>query len=46
MFDLPAAQVTPAMLDALYASEGGIAAQRPLPPGAAAEAAFQRPDCP
>ena len=46
MFDLPAAQVTPAMLDALYASEGGIATQRPLPPGATAEAAFQRPDCP
>ncbi|MFM9924670.1 ATP-binding cassette domain-containing protein [Variovorax sp. H27-G14] len=46
MFDLPAAQVTPAMLDALYASEGGIATQRPLPPGAATEAAFHRPDCP
>ncbi|MGJ7569878.1 phosphonate ABC transporter ATP-binding protein [Variovorax sp. RB2P76] len=46
MFDLPAAQVTPAMLDALYASEGGIATQRPLPPGATTEAAFQRPDCP
>ncbi|WP_395317072.1 phosphonate ABC transporter ATP-binding protein [Variovorax sp. UC74_104] len=50
MFDLPAAQVTPEMLDALYASEGGVATQRPLPPGAttaaAVEAAFQRPDCP
>ena len=50
MFDLPAAQVTPAMLDALYASEGGIAAQRPALPdvgrGAGAEAPFQRPDCP
>jgi phosphonate transport system ATP-binding protein len=47
MFDLPATQVTPAMLDALYASEGGLAAQqRPTPPGAATEAAFLRPDCP
>ncbi|WP_295978301.1 ATP-binding cassette domain-containing protein [uncultured Variovorax sp.] len=50
MFDLPAAQVTPEMLDALYANEGGVATQRPLPPGAttaaAVEAAFQRPDCP
>ncbi|BEP40664.1 phosphonate ABC transporter ATP-binding protein [Variovorax sp. V15] len=50
MFDLPAAQVTPGMLDALYASEGGIATQRPLPAGAATaavvEAAFHRPDCP
>jgi hypothetical protein len=47
MFDLPATQVTPAMLDALYASEGGVVAQqRPAPPGAATEAAFQRPDCP
>ncbi|WP_418117630.1 phosphonate ABC transporter ATP-binding protein [Variovorax sp. 350MFTsu5.1] len=50
MFDLPAAQVTPGMLDALYASEGGIATQRPLPADAATvavvEAAFHRPDCP
>jgi phosphonate transport system ATP-binding protein len=47
MFDLPATQVTPAMLDALYASEGGLAAQqRPTTPGAATEAAFLRPDCP
>ena len=46
MFDLPAAQVTAAMLDTLYASEGGIAMQRPLPAGAAMEAAFHRPDCP
>jgi len=50
MFDLPASQVTPEMLDALYASEGGIATQRPLPAGAttaaAVEAAFHRPDCP
>jgi len=50
MFDLPAAQVTPGMLDALYASEGGVATQRPLPAGAttasAVEAAFHRPDCP
>lgn len=46
MFDLPAAQVTPEMLDALYASEGGIATQRPLPAGAMVEAAFHRPDCP
>jgi phosphonate transport system ATP-binding protein len=46
MFDLPAAQVTAAMLDALYASEGGVAAQHPNPPGAAVEAAFHRPDCP
>jgi phosphonate transport system ATP-binding protein len=45
VFDLPAAHVTAAMLDALYASEGGIAAQHP-PPGAATEPAFQRPDCP
>jgi hypothetical protein len=27
MFDLPTAEVTPAMLDALYASEGGVATQ-------------------
>jgi phosphonate transport system ATP-binding protein len=46
MFDLPAAQVTAAMLDALYASEGGIATQRPQPASAAMEAAFHRPDCP
>jgi len=46
MFDLPAAQVTAAMLDALYASEGGVATQRPPPSGVALEAAFHRPDCP
>ncbi|MGJ7501028.1 phosphonate ABC transporter ATP-binding protein [Variovorax sp. ZT5P49] len=46
MFDLPAAQVTATMLDALYASEGGIATQRPQPASAAMEAAFHRPDCP
>jgi phosphonate transport system ATP-binding protein len=46
MFDLPAAQVTAAMLDALYASEGGIATQRPQSASAAMEAAFHRPDCP
>ena len=45
MFDLPTAEVTPAMLDALYASEGGVAAQR-APQPVAAEMAFQRPDCP
>lgn len=47
MFDLPAAEVTPAMLDALYASEGGLAGQsaadtvRPI-----VDVPFQRPDCP
>ncbi|MES2531229.1 MAG: phosphonate ABC transporter ATP-binding protein [Pseudomonadota bacterium] len=47
MFDLPAADVTPAMLDALYASEGGLAGQpmagtvRPI-----VDVPFQRPDCP
>jgi len=45
MFDLPAAQVTAAMLDALYASEGGVAVQKSAQP-VAAEAAFTRPDCP
>jgi len=45
MFDLPTAEITPAMLDALYASEGGVAVQR-APQPVAAEAAFQRPDCP
>jgi phosphonate transport system ATP-binding protein len=45
LFDLPTAEVTPAMLDALYASEGGVAVQR-APRPVAAEAAFQRPDCP
>lgn len=46
MFDLPAAQVTPAMLDALYASEGGLAPpQRPTPPGATDDAALQRRGC-
>lgn len=45
MFDLPAAQVTAAMLDALYASEGGVAVQKSAQP-VAAEAAFLRPDCP
>jgi len=46
VFDLPTAQVTPAMLDALYASEGGVATQRPPPSGVSLEAAFHRPDCP
>ena len=45
MFDLPTAEVTPAMLDALYASEGGVAVQR-SPQPVAAETAFQRSDCP
>jgi phosphonate transport system ATP-binding protein len=47
MFDLPTAELTPALLDALYASEGGVALQR-APQHAAAEAAeavFQRPGC-
>lgn len=44
-FDLPAGQVTAAMLDALYASEGGVAVQKSAQP-VAAEAAFLRPDCP
>jgi phosphonate transport system ATP-binding protein len=46
MFDLPTAEVTPAMLDALYASEGGVATQRPPPSSVSLEAAFHRPDCP
>lgn len=49
-FDLPAAEVTPALLDALYASEGGVATQQgpmPVAPLAGtAEPAFHRPDCP
>ncbi|MNT98441.1 phosphonate/organophosphate ester transporter subunit [compost metagenome] len=48
-FDLPAAQVTPALLEALYASEGGVATQGPLPVApvaGTAEPAFHRPDCP
>jgi len=32
-FDRPAAEVTPALLQALYASEGGPATQAPPPPG-------------
>lgn len=51
MFDLPAAQVTPDMRDALYASEGGIAgAQQPATPPPSptprADAPFRKPDCP
>lgn len=46
VFDLPAGEVTGAMLDALYASEGGVATQRPQPASTATEAAFHRPDCP
>ncbi len=45
VFDLPAGQVTAAMLDALYASEGGVAVQKSAQP-VAAEATFLRPDCP
>ena len=44
MFDLPTAELTPVLLDALYASEGGVALQR-APQPVAAEAAFQRPGC-
>ncbi len=47
MFDLPAAQVTPAMLDALYASEGDLAGPSPAgTAGPVADPPFQRPDCP
>ena len=49
MFDRPADQVTPAMLVALYASEGGPPAAgtpaRPAPHASDAPA-FRRPDCP
>lgn len=45
LFDLPAGEVTRAMLDALYASEGGVpAAHAPQP--ALTEPAFVPPDCP
>ena len=46
-FDLPAAEVTPALLEALYASEGGVATQGPVALTAGTvEPAFHRPDCP
>ncbi len=51
MFDLPAGDVDAAMLDALYASEGGLqaaraAAQAPQAVNALREPAFVPPDCP
>ncbi|RZI92123.1 MAG: ATP-binding cassette domain-containing protein [Variovorax sp.] len=48
MFDAPVAEVTEAMLVALYASEGELPLQNkgaPVPLAAADAAPFQRPDC-